>query len=160
MTQEIYSSVSVNGFSNHVHVQRLCLLFAQDILDWINDGGLTDEEILRYGELDEICHDYQKGDFSYGDALWVVAKEIQRLISNETSFEGDTAHLVISVESWNDGCANSETLNAFCQFMTQFSDEDHSFENSVSNDGHTTVGSSVMNLNLLGRLEHSDAKKL
>ena len=51
MTQEIYSSISVNGFSNHRDLERLCLLFAHDVLDWINEGGLP-EEVLHYGEQD------------------------------------------------------------------------------------------------------------
>ena len=56
------------------------------------------------------------------------------------------AHLVISIECWDDGCANSELFNAFYQYLSVFSDEDHYFENRVSNDGHTTVGSSVLHM--------------
>ena len=60
--------------------------------------------------------------------------EVQKLFSSETSFKGETAHLVISVQTWDDGCANSELFHAFCQFLTQFSDEDHYFENQVSHE--------------------------
>jgi hypothetical protein len=146
MTQEIYSSISVNGFSNHRDLERLCLLFAHDVLDWINEGGLLDEEILHYGKLDEICDDYQNGDIDDEEALGGIGMEVQKLFSNETSFEGDTGHLVISLESWDDGCANEELFNAFCRFLTQYSDEDHYFENAVSNDGSTTVGYSVLHM--------------
>ena len=75
-----------------------------------------------------------------------IGMEVEKLFSSETSFEGDTAHLVISVESWDDGCANSELFNAFCQYLSMFSDEDHYFENVVSNDGSTMVGSSVLHM--------------
>ena len=40
MTHEIYGSISVKGFSNQDDLERLCLLFAHDVLDWINEGGL------------------------------------------------------------------------------------------------------------------------
>ena len=81
MTQEIYSSISVNGFSNHRDLERLCLLFAHDVLDWINEGGLTDvqvEELYYEPEiLCDVCCDYSKGDISDEDALWVVGKDFK-----------------------------------------------------------------------------------
>lgn len=149
MSEEVCGSISVNGVSGHGDLGQINWAFANEMLLVIDQDELLDvecEDLYQFGNLCEICLDYQNGDIPGEEALLGITKELRKLINSETSFEGDTAHLVISVECWDDGCANSELFNAFCQFLTQFSDEDHYFENSVSNDGHTTVGSSVLHM--------------
>ena len=149
MTQRISSTVSVNGFSNHDDLERLCLLFAQSILDRINDEGLTDvqvEELYYEPEiLCDVCCDYSKGDISDEEALWVVGKELQKLI-RRSQFIHDTAYLTIEVSSSDDVLANEELLHAFCQFLIQFSDDDHYFEHRTSYDRTTTVRSFLIHM--------------
>lgn len=149
MSTEIYGSISVNGVSHHGELQGIVHAFAHEMLLVIDQDELLDvedEDLYQFGNLCEICLDYQNGDIPGEEAFLGIQKELRKLISSETSFEGDTAHLVISTECWDDGCANSELFNAFCQFLTQFSDEDHYFENEVSHDGSTMVGSSVLHM--------------
>lgn len=146
IAEQIYGSISLYGFSSHSELGGLCFFFARSVVDRIDEGEFPSEDFLRYGELFKICDGYENGDIDRTEAIGGIGMEVEKLISSETSFEGDTAHLVISMECWDDGCANSELFDAFCQYLSVFSDEDHYFENRISNDGHTTVGSSVLHM--------------
>ena len=149
MATEIYGSISVNGVSNHGELQGIVHAFAHEMLLVIDQDeflDVEDEDLYQFGNLSKICLDYQNGDIPGEEAFLGIAKELRKLINSETSFEGDTAHLVISVGCWDDTYPSNELFNAFCQFLTQFSDEDHYFETEVSHDGSTMVGSSVLHM--------------
>ena len=55
-----------------------------------------------------------------------------------------TLYLTIEVSSPDDRLANEELLRAFCQFLIQFSDDDHYFEHRTSCDRTTIVRSSLI----------------
>ena len=151
MSDQIYGCVSVKGASDHDDLKTLCLSFARKILGVIDRDELLDieeEPLCNYGceELGRICLDYQGDGISEEEALEGIGQEIQGLFTKETSFDGDTAHAVIEVSCWDDGCANDELFNAFCRFLCSFSGQDHYFENHVSDDGRTTVGFSLLHV--------------
>ena len=149
MTAEIYGSISVNGVSNHDELEAIIQAFAHEMLLVIDQDELLDVEdgdLYQFGFLCEICLGYQRGDIPGEEALRGISKELRKMFVGVPFYKDGIAHLMISVESWDDTYPNSELFNAFCRFLTQFSDEDHYFENMVSHDVTTMVGSSVLHM--------------